>query len=673
MSNYVGNPYVVLSRSLSAVELYVETGEVSNDVFIFNTGSDSLINFTTEFKYSDSGQGEGVVTTLSFVDIDNKFEYEILKDSIKFASIDFKDFYYSFGINETFAPIQLGVLKKIRQSSYKGSRKIDLVLYSGEYKYDALLLKGIKSNLNNAIIPNTITETSPEGISLLQDESEGFLDQEFEVVQGVASDFYDFPDSTRVSSATRTYDWYKITDEADEGLDGKPIYYYKNFNDIIENVIARVFSRVYKGEYVLLLPDMDGIIKQIIPEALKRLVRYNHLNDFIKWMSKLGIEVIERDDGLYARIEIGEDFIESIEAFFSKINSTLTKNFIDLDFIWESDISILKILEAGDLISKDINNKYRPTLIIGDKNIMIEFLYGTLNTKVLKWLTRSKDFIVMKRHSNIPESLYSTRSKYTGELLIDLFRENRSSLTSSEDAFSQMFVADDLIKLYNKSNIRTQYELNEDLLEELQNEFILFKGNRRDSNILSFNVDYREFDFATLAEYFEQISDLDNFVADKISEIKVDQQTLANVFNFSKEPTLLIESVTKSKEEAEALSIVQKEVDTLKSLNKDNLIDKDIKRMVLAKLNRAKFYINITTLPLFSQAGISIISKLVGLDFNLFKGSYGDNEDNILDRIFNGLWNVLGYKHIIANGKVQSEFTLVRNNELLFPNANETS
>jgi len=49
---------------------------------------------------------------------------------------------------------------------------------------------------------------------------------------------------------------------------------------------------------------------------------------------------------------------------------------------------------------------------------------------------------------------------------------------------------------------------------------------------------------------------------------------------------------------------------------------------------------------------------------------YGKNKDNILERAFNGLWNIYGFKHTISQNKVESEFTLMRNNLLLFPNGN---
>ncbi len=686
MSDYIGTPYVVLSRSLSAVELYVDSGEVSNEVYVISTGGESLLSFVTELKFSDSKGGggtDGVITTLSLVDIDNKFEELFLRDALRVAGLSFETIYFTYGMNSVFGPIQLGSLKDIKQTGYSnGSRVIRLVMYSGISKginKDKELIEGITNNLNATTSSNTYNvpiiyeelelENAFINVSPFPGKPIYKLKPEYVELGGTIFEKPNIPEyfetgykeyfSEKGSALKVSYDWVPATKPRTAAVNNNFRYEALDFNDVFANAINSVFNRMYLGKYVLLLPNMDKKIADTYSEiGLTTSWFADTNNKKFELLTKLGFDVRENLDTstIDVRIEIVDDFTTTMRNFFDNLNKIL--NDLDINLLWESDTELLRILsesvpplveyESLTLTDPnfDINLDFEgtdknivPTLIIGDTNIINEFLYGTYSDGVLSALYRKDEIISLETPLSQNKYLFKLPHE-SGKLMINVLLEYKHKSTKKLDGiFSNLFIAEDFIQIYTTSLIDKLFTYNEDLLKNIQEEFILFKYNVPNSNVLSINIDYQSFDFATLAQYFKSFSNID--------------EILYNIME-----TLL-------EEDKHSINKIDKAVEL-----RNNTEDIDIQREVIGALNRAAFTMQISTLPLFTLSTQATMVRMVGMNMSLFEGSYGDNKDNVLNRIFNGLWMIVGYKHTISKTKVQSEFTLKRNNLLSMPNGN---
>ena len=675
MSDYVGTPYVVLSRSLSAVDLYVETGEKSNDLFILTTGNGTLTSFTSEYKHTKGGSGDAITTDINFLDIDNKFEELILQDSMKVAGLSFMQFYFNYGLNGVFGPTQVGYLSNIKYRGYSsGSRIISLILSSGLGDMpDEEIISGINSNLN---------ATAPSGNTLVFDDiqpgkgesynTDGTGSVEEKIVYSVEENNQSFntlsyggTTKRKISRVTYTvtYDWVDLTEPPEAApnseITGAKNYYIKGYDSdtyttVIEDCLDQVFNRFYVGKKLILLPNMGALIGSKYP-VLDAKIHSDDLAEAKKSLIDLGFEVRHNPttDAIQIRIPISDNFGSSVVKFVNKLNSVLD-DLINLDFHWESDTKLLKLLSESDppLVSYNGNSSapigeaeeliYEPTLIISDEDVKNQFLYGTYSNKVKKYLLGGNSIIGVETPVRINEYLLNLNHK-SGKKMTDLLGQYSFELFSRKDeVFSNLFSIEDLDVILNKSLLSNKFEINDSLLESIKDEFILFKYNIPNSNVLSLNIDYEKQDYASLANIFEGITDLEATV-DKLKQKIYDKP--GGYF------------VNPDSPESAELVRLNKILAAGKNAN--------IKEEILNELNKKIFYINMSTLPLFTLSTKETLLRLVGLNMKLFSGTY-NNEDNPIERIYNGLWTILGFKHTITNSKVQSDFTLMRSNTELF-------
>lgn len=686
MSDYVGTPYVVLSRSLSAVDLYVETGEKSNDLFILTTGNGTLTSFTSEYKHTKGGSGEAITTDINFLDIDNKFEELILQDSMKIAGLSFMQFYFNYGLNGVFGPTQVGYLSNIKYRGYSsGSRIISLILSSGLGDMpDEEIIRGINSNLNaTAPSGNTLVfdDTEPGKSEIYNTDGTGSVEETIvSSVENTNQSFntLSFGGNTKrkISRVTYTvtYDWVDLTEPPEAApnsdLTGAKKYRIKGILDaigqkgapdpyttVIEDCLHQVFNRFYIGKKIILLPNMGALIKAKYP-VLDAQIHSDDLAEAKKSLVDLGFDVRHNPttNAIQIRIPISDNFGSSVVKFVNKLNSVLD-DLINIDFHWESDTKLLKLLSESvpPLVSYNANSLaiyspigeaeeliYEPTLIISDEDVKNQFLYGTYSNKVKRDLLKGNSIIGLEMPVRINEYLLNLKHK-SGKKMTDLLGQYSFELFSRKDeVFSNLFSTEDLEVILNKSLLSNKFEINDSLLESIKDEFILFKYNIPNSNVLSLNVDYEKQDYASLANIFEGITDLEATV-DKLKQKIYDKPGA-----FFVRPD--------SPENAEVVK-----------LNKILVAGENanIKEEILNELNKKIFYINMSTLPLFTLSTRETLLRLVGLNMKLFSGTY-NNEDNPIERIYNGLWTILGFKHTITNSKVQSDFTLIRTNTELF-------
>ena len=650
MKPYVGVPYVYISRDRDKLDKFLSGDRAHpEDVLKLSTGDKSFLSFTSEFRFENS-DSKAIKAVLKLVDTDRSFEYFFLSDALKIDASYGVVYHVAFGMGRDFSPIHSMILiGLVHRDDNNGLRKIILEFVTGPEH----------SQYSKELGTYTI-KSEAKHLSLKTAVMDKVRDRPIEPRKGgygrelVDLNYFYEQCLIKVAATTITQpviilmpDIYLHT-QADMG----EIFSRKWYTDWILD-----YSLVYR-RHTRVLPyinDFYGRLgftlrdKPIIVNNNKGFLETDEENKDEFWEAFIARELIE-----------DQTLDEIVFELFKRINKYSDYPFTK-EMVWISDPEIINILRSaksdGLQRQRHLHNpefmfpslqdeNITEILVIGDKNTINSVLYGAASNIAT---TKITDPVPGEEGDqtetiNIPLALGAYRNVklkgYKNSLLKELWKHNNKLLRShKESPLNDVFFSDTaVIKKYIKSAISGFKDKTDDhIIDEIVDNIPMFKYNIKGSNILSMTLQKDNQFFADLLSIYMDLEKLEK----DMSEIIPYDSLLSSM------PSIKNNDVPLSG------TALQKKVIELYSL---------------AHYNNQMFLMNVRTLPLFTFSTPSIVGTgAVGIIGNGLKvmGEY-NQEPTVLDRLYSGLWNIFGYKHVIERNKVYSEFTLIRKNAGLF-------
>jgi hypothetical protein len=479
-------------------------------------------------------------------------------------------------------------------------------------------------------------------------------------------------------------------------LGTKGVYVESTLNKIYSKSIENIVKEKTGKSCIVLLPSLEFHLKQfrlregnyvtlLRPEIYKEETSlmteyFNNLG--FKWLPSLNkyksevgrvgiggnqISVYgylpDKEQPVYLAVDLPKDTYpdRTLDNYFDFIFKQLNDNssyIFEKESFWVTDPTVIELFaNVNDgVVFPQLKTKdglVQEVLVVGDFRTINSILYGAENNVLLSKLTSN---INEEKNENSPKKIESflPNLKYLKELNVGEERlykktwEYYTKLLSSKNdtsTFRSLFQDNSLIKTYVTNALGTDFE--ESLIQEAIDTVPIFRYNTKNSNVLSLSLEKDNQFFAALLQTYIELS--------KIKEDIINEYATYN-FDFDINPWSLDKSTPFYEEKP--------------LVNFDSAIRKkeDIEKYVLSKYNNLAFTAKVKTLPLFTFSTPSIVGTgVVGLIGNGLKvtGKYSI-ETTALDRLYTGLWTIMGYRHVISKGDVSSEFTLVRNNNYLF-------
>lgn len=329
---------------------------------------------------------------------------------------------------------------------------------------------------------------------------------------------------------------------------------------------------------------------------------------------------------------------------------------------WENNLELVSFLE--DKFKGKVNiDPSKPILLLGDRDMIINIVYGqastaaNFNTSIGNLLPQNKDvfFNVFNNDSYLEEVFGFTGGKGKGGYF------DRDELTNLPDDFAVSESAEEDIRKYNVP---------------------IFKGGTTNSNILEVNINSQKtLLLAMSAAYSEALDHLNTLTAVDASSMDLplvrDQvkKSIKNLLLKYKNYSPLSNQIrTAAKNQSPDLDLLSDQL-------ADNFVNARHTRGLTKVYNKYKesavagylaFIINILrltytgsikTLPMFGLSDSYLVNwpcimSLVDPNF-----AFTNPESRVrtfLDTFYTGVWNIVGYRHVITSSDSFSQFLIVK-------------
>jgi hypothetical protein len=647
----VAVPYVYISRDKKIIEDYLTNKNPSSkDLLKLATGDKSFISFTSEFRFTNANN-RSIIAMLDLLDSDRSFERFFLEDSLLLNTGYGIVYYIAFGIGSGTSPIHSMTLTNILHKDDSNSARrltMEFVTGDGGSPFDPS-----KYNISS----NNELNTDHIKVQLLSEAITKYP-------QGRMFGTYG-----KYLTSTLNEIYNESIQKIVKGKTGKPcIVLLPSLEYHVKPIPLR------EGDFLsILIPDFcrketakvteyfSELGFKVMPTVIKKKVKYREARTLFK---KTKIETtVDASGPIYVAVDLPKDTYpdRTLDNYFDFIFKQLNDNssyIFEKESFWLTDPIIIELLaNVNDgVVFPQLKTKYglaQEVLVVGDFRTINSILYGAENNVLLSKLTSN---INEEKNENSPKKIESflPNLKYLKELNVGEERlykktwEYYTKLLSSKNdtsTFRSLFQDNSLIKTYVTNALGTDFE--ESLIQEAIDTVPIFRYNTKNSNVLSLSLEKDNQFFAALLQTYIELS--------KIKEDIINEYATYN-FDFDINPWSLDKSTPFYEEKP--------------LVNFDSAIRKkeDIEKYVLSKYNNLAFTAKVKTLPLFTFSTPSIVGTgVVGLIGNGLKvtGKYSI-ETTALDRLYTGLWTIMGYRHVISKGDVSSEFTLIRNNNYLF-------
>jgi hypothetical protein len=656
MKPYVGVPYVYVSRNREKLESLLESGKAlsKKDGLKLSSGDKNFLSFTSEFRH-ESASDSAIIATLELIDTDRKFEEFFIEDALVINASYGVVYYFAFGIGNGPSPIHaMTLIGLVNRDDNSGLRKIVMRFVTGAggspYDYNQ---KGLQDS--------KYTTSKDLKVELLAEVTKNVVGSKGRVVT--------------------------------------------EFNYLYEQSIEKLAARYTEKPVIVLLPSLrhhlerksasrqfkNWWLKWLSGETLRE-----DLNKTIDYFNSLGFNIVKtkteeekfffRFGAFLGGFEIGTEHVQFLadkenEPMYVTWNDDITKSGIslkaavtdifskmneksdyvfELDMVWISDKNVINILAEGEsgtdreirtgekFLFPSISDRPSPlravseVLVIGDKNTINSVLYGAetnilVKKAIINTETEQPEFDesgnALFKSSEVPLDIKNYTTKGMHKLLWE-YHSKVLRPTKNDSIFRAFFNHDKEVKTFIENALDTTGHGH--ALDDMLSTIPLLKYNEKNSNILNMTVQKDNQFFATLLSIYSNLSKAKEDLTDIL------------------EPFLVSNKVTPNT--------------NTNSLNGDEIKNRVLELYILAKYNSQLFTVRVKTLPLFTFSSPAIVGTgLMGMIGNGLKISGKYNlEPSPLDRIYTGLWNIFGYKHVISSREVYSEFTLIRKNANMF-------
>jgi len=662
MNPYVGVPYVYVSRNREKLESLLESGKAPSkkDGLKLSSGDKNFLSFTSEFRH-ESASDSAIIATLELIDTDRKFEEFFIEDALVIGASYGVVYYFAFGMGNGPSPIHaMTLIGLVNRDDNSGLRKIVMRFVTGA------------------------------GGSPYDYNQKGLQNSEYTTSKDLKVELFSAVEKSPSDGRIWTTEGRTITE----------------FNYLYEQSIEKLAARYTDKPVIVLLPSLKHHLNRLSKRQFKNwwvsFIRGKTLtedyNITVGYFNSLGFEVAhklittidvpaspgmsfvggektrtykefdkdEKNKPIYVTwnddiTKSGISLKAAVTDIFSKLNE-LSDYVFELDMVWVSDQKVIQILNGGESSNERVrstlqnslfpsiynswkNNGYSlpsEVLVIGDKNTINSVLYGAetnilVKKAIINTETEQPEFDesgnALFSSSEVPLDIknYTTKGMHK-----ELWEYHSKVLrpTKNDSIFRAFFNHDKEVKAFIKNALDTTGH--GDALDDMLSTIPLLKYNEKNSNILNMTVQKDNQFFATLLSIYSNLSKAKEDLTDIL------------------EPFLISNKVTPNT--------------NTNSLNGDEIKNRVLELYILAKYNSQLFTVRVKTLPLFTFSSPAIVGTgLMGMIGNGLKISGKYNlKPSPLDRIYTGLWNIFGYKHVISSREVYSEFTLIRKNANMF-------